>query len=182
MDGSLSPGKGWDFSSVNVVETGSGGPPSQLSNGHRWLSPPGVTRLGPQAKLSATSIKVKSTWINNPRPIRLYYVLLNWLNTGTTLASSSSLYVTIIVRKREIWARRRRHTKHGSRYTLPFWRWKQNVSPNHRYLNRLHGCASWETLMLIVTAVRNLDIKFTLTVKMEAAGLSETLVSVYCSS
>jgi hypothetical protein len=78
---------GQEFSILHIVQTGSRAhPPGALS--------PGVKRLGRQAGHSPpTSAEVKKTWIYTSTPPRLHGVVLNYLNTGTTLPFPPRIYV-----------------------------------------------------------------------------------------
>jgi hypothetical protein len=69
------------------------GPPNLLSNGYR-----GVTRPGREANHSPpASAEVKEMWIyTSTPPIRLYGVVLNSLNTGTTFSISTFMKIMTV--------------------------------------------------------------------------------------
>jgi len=84
------PGRVWSFSPLHCVQTGSGAPPSLLSNGYRRFLSPGIKRQEREADLSLQSTaEIKNAWSYTSTPavsvhcvvlkqwIRLHLVVLN---------------------------------------------------------------------------------------------------------
>jgi hypothetical protein len=76
--GRASPGKGWDFSLHDRVQTGSGAPPASYPVG-TWGSFPGVKRPGRETDHSPPSnAEVKNAWSYTfAAPILLHGVVLS---------------------------------------------------------------------------------------------------------